>query len=103
MMENPDHTLVPKGLEPCEAPNFAGTIREMVTERGSGRSICPSEVARALAGKDEKAWRLLMKPIRAAAVALAKDGEIAITRKGRPVDPDDFKGVYRLTVVPDQD
>jgi hypothetical protein len=25
-----------------------------------------------------------------------KEGRVAITRKGRPVDPDDFRGVYRI-------
>jgi hypothetical protein len=29
-------------------------------------------------------------------VRLAKDGVIAIYRKGKPVDPDTFKGVYRI-------
>ncbi|MEO0497894.1 MAG: DUF3253 domain-containing protein, partial [Pseudomonadota bacterium] len=60
------------------------------------KSICPSEVARHLAGKDEKAWRLLMKPVRVQAVALAHEGEVTITRKGKPVDPDNFRGVYRI-------
>jgi hypothetical protein len=29
-------------------------------------------------------------------VALAQAGRIAIYRKGKPVDPGEFKGVYRL-------
>jgi Protein of unknown function (DUF3253) len=29
-------------------------------------------------------------------VRLAKEGRIIITRKGRAVDPDEFRGVYRL-------
>jgi hypothetical protein len=29
-------------------------------------------------------------------VALARAGKIVIYRKGTPVDPDDFRGVYRL-------
>jgi hypothetical protein len=29
-------------------------------------------------------------------VALAKQGRIVIYRKGRPADPDEFRGVYRL-------
>ncbi len=37
-----------------------------------------------------------MQPIRRVAVRLMKEGRIVITRKGRPVDPDDFRGVYRL-------
>ena len=35
-------------------------------------------------------------PIRRVAVQLMRDGRLVITRKGRPVDPDDFRGVYRL-------
>ena len=37
-----------------------------------------------------------MQPIRRVAVRLAKEGRLIITRKGRTVDPDDFRGVYRL-------
>lgn len=71
-------------------------IIRLVDQRGDDKSVCPSEVARALAGSDEKRWRLLMKPIRAAAVDLARAGEIEIARKGRTVDPDAFRGVYQL-------
>lgn len=80
---------------------LARTILRMVEERGPDRTVCPSEVARALAGGDERRWRLLMKPIRAEAVRLALGGEISIRRKGRIVDPADFKGIYRLGAPPD--
>ncbi len=72
------------------------TILELIAQRGAGKSISPSEVARAIAGTDEKKWRLLMKPIRARAVLLAEQQEIVISRKGKTVDPRNFKGVYRL-------
>lgn len=75
---------------------IAETIEAMVAERAADKTVCPSEVARAIAGPDETKWRLLMPPIRAEAVRLAKAGRIAIKRKGRVVDPDDFKGIYRL-------
>jgi hypothetical protein len=42
-----------------------------------------------------------MQPVRQAAVRLMKQGRIVILRKGRPVDPDDFKGIYRLTLPPE--
>ena len=42
----------------------------------------------------------MLAPLRHAAVRLAVRGEIAIYRKGRPVDPEDFKGVYRLGLPP---
>ncbi|MEP0520343.1 MAG: DUF3253 domain-containing protein [Hyphomicrobiales bacterium] len=74
-------------------------ILELVSARGSNESICPSEVARALVGSDEKEWRLLMKPIRARAVELAQNDKIQIRRKGKRADPESFKGVYRLSAV----
>lgn len=71
-------------------------ILQLLSERGREKTICPSEVARTLAGSNEKEWRLLMKPIRARAVALAQAEKIEIRRKGKLADPENFKGVYRL-------
>ncbi|KAB0676670.1 DUF3253 domain-containing protein [Aureimonas leprariae] len=78
--------------------NYSDEILRMTEERGPGKTVCPSEVARSIAGPDEKAWRRLMKPIRAEAVRLALAGRVRILRKGKPVDPNDFKGIYRLAV-----
>ena len=75
---------------------FEATILKLTTERGEGRTICPSEAARAIGGDHPDGWGPLMQPIRRVAVRLMKEGRIVITRKGRPVDPDDFRGVYRL-------
>ena len=78
------------------------TILRLAAARGSDKTICPSEVARELRGSDEKAWRLLMKPIRREAVALADEGRVTIRRKGRAVDPHDFRGIYRIAVAEDR-
>lgn len=79
------------------------TIRQEILRqtalRGSERSICPSEVARALAGGDDGPWRPLMAPVRRAAVALAQDGRVEILRKGKPVPPEAMRGVVRLRAV----
>ena len=72
-------------------------------KRGLEKSVCPSEVARSLGGKDETIWRHLMKPIRREAVRLAKEGRIVIQRKGQIVDPEAFKGIYRLALPPEGD
>ncbi len=74
-------------------------VYDLARQRGSDKTICPSEVARSIAGSDEKEWRKLMKPIRATAVAMAKAGLIDIRRKGKPVDPDNFKGIYRIGIA----
>lgn len=70
----------------------------LAAERGPGRTICPSEAARAVGGDHPDGWGPLMQPARRIAVDLMKQGRIVITRKGRPVDPDDFRGVYRLSL-----
>lgn len=73
---------------PIEATTFA-----LLAERDAGKTICPSEVARAL---DAEGWRRLLPQVKATAVGLARAGRLEITRHGKAVDPNAFKGVYRL-------
>ena len=78
------------------------TMLRLVAERGADKTICPSEVARALGGAGPDAWRSLLQPVRRAAVRLAGEGRVAILRKGAPVaDPETMRGVYRLGVPRD--
>jgi hypothetical protein len=74
------------------------TMLGLVAARGAGKTVCPSEVARALGGPHPDGWGPLMQPVRRVAVGLAHAGRIAILRKGKPVDPDDFRGIYRLAL-----
>ncbi|MGL4636280.1 MAG: DUF3253 domain-containing protein [Beijerinckiaceae bacterium] len=81
-------TVAPETLEQ--------SMLALAAERGPDKTLCPSDVARALGGPHPDGWGPLMQPIRRVAVRLAKEGRLVITRKGKPVDPDDFRGVYRL-------
>ena len=78
----------------------AGQIRDvlllMAAESPDGKPIGPDAVARAIAGSNEKVWRRLMKPIKDEAARLAKDGKVILVRKGKPVDPDRIRGLYRI-------
>lgn len=67
--------------------DIPATVIDLLRQRAQGVSICPSDVARALAD-DEPAWQALMPPIRDAA-ALARSGCIVITQGNDPVDPAD--------------
>jgi hypothetical protein len=69
-------------------------ILRRVEARGEGKTICPSEVARALAGQDD--FRRLMPRVRESAAELADRGEIAVTQKGEPVDARTARGPIRL-------
>ncbi|HEX2653531.1 MAG TPA: DUF3253 domain-containing protein [Xanthobacteraceae bacterium] len=78
------------------------TILRLATERGPGKTICPTEAARVLGGDHPDGWGPLMQSVRRIAVRLAQEGRVVITRKGTPVDPADFRGVYRIA-LPRQD
>lgn len=67
-------------------------IRAQVIHRGAGKTICPSQVARALASD----WRDLMNPVRQAAAEMAMRGEIVVTQKGVAVDAQTAQGPIRL-------
>ncbi len=69
------------------------TILALTEARGSAKSICPSEVARAL---KPEGWQSLMTPVRQAAIRLSEAGRIDILRKGKPVAPAAVHGVIRL-------
>lgn len=73
-------------------------ILDLLNKPQAGKSISPTEAARSLAGSDERQWSRLMKPLRMVAVEMAEAGEIEILRKGKPVDPSQFRGVYRLAL-----
>ena len=74
-------------------------ILSLCAAAGAGKSIDPVEAARFYArqrGEDDLAWRGHLSKVRACAVGLARQGRLVIYRKGKPVDPDDFRGVWRL-------
>jgi len=68
-------------------------ILELLERREPGKTICPSDAARALAGKD---FRPLMGTARAAAAELVADGEIEVTQRGEAVDIEQARGPIRL-------
>jgi hypothetical protein len=70
------------------------TITAMVAARGRGKTICPSEVARALAGDD--GFRALMPDVREAAARMAERGDVAVTQRGCVVDARSARGPIRL-------
>ena len=58
-----------------------------------GKSIEPSDVAKEL---QPEQWQRMLPKVKAAALHLMRQGKLTITKKGKVVDPNDFKGVTRL-------
>jgi hypothetical protein len=71
------------------------TIMELLSRRGPGKTICPSDAARLL---NPNGWEELMEKTRAAARRLVAEGRIVITQRGKVVDPAHAKGAIRLKI-----
>ena len=71
------------------------TIIQLCAAAGRDDSIRPEDVALELRPDD---WQPLLKRVRLLAKQLAQVDHIVILRKGKPVDPDDFKGLIRLRI-----
>jgi hypothetical protein len=68
-------------------------ILELLRARSRGKSLCPSEAARAAGGED---WNDLMEPARAAARRLAARDVVDIMQGGRVVDGSTARGPIRI-------
>ena len=68
-------------------------IRSLLVRRGPGKTICPSEAARLMAGPHGD-WRLEMENVHAATDALLRAGEIRLSWKGE--ERNQRRGPYRI-------
>jgi hypothetical protein len=77
-----------------DADRIGEAIFVLLDARARDATICPSEVARAIA---PDRWRPLMPAIRDAARQLARAGRLELRQRGAMVAPDaDIKGPIRL-------
>lgn len=76
-----------------DTARIRAAILELLEHRDPGKTICPSDAARALAGER---FRPLMAPVRDAAAQLADEGRIEVTQRGAVVDPRGARGPIRL-------
>lgn len=77
---------------PVETKALEDAILDVLARPGT-KTLSAPEIAHAIAEGD---WHPLLTPIRRSAVTLAQAGRLVIYRKGKPADPNDFRGVYRL-------
>jgi hypothetical protein len=85
--------------DPLAKDSLAQTIISLCAAVGPGKTIDPSDAAKHYARQreeDDLAWRSHLTQVRARAVALARAGRLVVYRKGKPADPNDFRGVYRI-------
>jgi hypothetical protein len=78
--------------DPIEAAIFEKLAKADPKNVG-GKSIEPSDVAKEL---QPEQWQRMLPKVRATALGLMRQGKLTITKKGKVVDPNAFKGVIRL-------
>ena len=72
-------------------------IIELLKMRGAGKTICPSEAARIVAGRrSANDWRTLMPAARKAVRRLVAKGRVDILQRGRLVDASTARGAIRI-------
>ncbi|MEV7552160.1 DUF3253 domain-containing protein [Amycolatopsis sp. NPDC089917] len=86
------HARIALGSGPLP-DRLRAAILALASARGEDSSTCPSDAARALA--DE--WRPLLSRAREVARELARAGEVRLTQRGSPLDPDgEWAGPIRI-------
>jgi Protein of unknown function (DUF3253) len=80
-------------LSEGEAAAIRAAILSAVAKRGVEKTICPSEIARALFAN---AWRAQLQSVRDVAYALQDAGELEVTQGGEVVNGRAARGAIRL-------
>ena len=75
---------------------ITAALLHLAAERGPEKSLCPTDVARAVSAEN---WRPLLGAVRKVAADLARQGKIEILRKGKPINPEEMRGVIRLRAI----
>ncbi len=87
---------IPKKPRKVSDEEVYETILQMCREAGLAGNVRPEDVARVLLPDH---WQTILKRVRLFSKKLAQNGRIQILRKGKPVDPNDFKGIIRLQIT----
>jgi hypothetical protein len=94
MLENADRSPSGYARRMPDRTAARDAILELLEQRDPGKTICPSEAARALAG--DEGFREEMDTVRAAAWELADEGAIEVTQHGEAVSREGLRGPIRL-------
>jgi hypothetical protein len=73
-------------------------ILELLAQRDPGKTICPSDAARAVAGSG---FRPLMNATREVAAELVAEGRLQVTQRGEVIDLASARGPIRLRLPAD--
>lgn len=69
------------------------TILSQLAALPQGKSIDPMSVAKAI---QPERWQQILGHVRTNAIELAREGKVVVLRHNKPVNPEKFRGVYRI-------
>lgn len=72
------------------------TLLERLSQLRKGESISPNDIAKALSTEN---WQRELPKVRAVIIGLARQGRVELLRKGKPVEPEGIKGIYRVRLA----
>ncbi|MCR5874878.1 DUF3253 domain-containing protein [Phenylobacterium sp. J426] len=75
-------------------------IFDLLGRLAPGKSVSPEDVAKAV---DAAGWRRELGKVKPVAVGLARAGKLRILRHNKPVNPEKFKGVWRMRLPLEDD
>ncbi|UDF05369.1 DUF3253 domain-containing protein [Asticcacaulis sp. AND118] len=79
---------------------MSNPVEELIIERlndlGDKETLSPNQVAKMI---NEENWRRQLPQVRAAIGQLVEAGRIEIVRKGKVVDYDGIKGIWRIRLA----
>jgi len=73
--------------------DWHSTILKTIDNQEDGVSFDPNHIAKTV---DPEGWRRHLGAIKATCIGMARQGQIEILRKGKPVSPNGLKGLYRF-------
>jgi len=76
------------------------TIFDLLSQVRTDVSISPNDVAKAI---DAVGWRRELPKVRGVIIGLARQGRLEVLRKGKPIAPEGFKGIYRIRLASAQE
>ena len=71
-------------------------IIELLKDLGNSETVSPNQVAKTI---NEENWRRQLPQVRAAIGQLVEAGRIEIVRKGKVVDYEGIKGIWRIRLA----
>ncbi len=72
------------------------TLLALLSQVKSPESISPNDVAKAL---NPENWQRQLPKVRAVILDLVRQGRIEVLRKGKPVEFEGLKGIYRIRLI----